>query len=287
MEKIIEFEVSYNGSTSDNHQIDLYDVSRAMMGFHRSFAITSQMMLHNELIHKSTSLKNAHIYTFPQEEGSWQMKFALFAALTSPFTLPNNTVIGHLGYSLYDYVISESLGVHVDFNKTIGKIYEENTSLPRVEQHQLDDVVHKCTGSIIDMHRPISHSSTANNTIIRAIQNEKKIPLSTELTLDTYNYIEEEILSENEFTVTGTVSGISASTFSGRIEVSGIDRPVPFVLDKSVKNDSSFVNLLESLRAKLNGSNSIKVTMDVQPIQNRTGRLKKYLVKKLWKNSLD
>ncbi len=177
MEKILEFEVSYNGLDSDNHQIDLYDVSRAMMGFHRSLAITSQMMLHNNLIHKSTALKNAKILTYPQEEGSWQMKFALIAALSSPFTLPNNTVIGHLGYSLYDYIVSESLGVHVDYNKTIGKIYEENPKLPRVEQYQLDNVIEKCTGSIIDMHRPISHSGTANKTIINAIQGDKKLPL--------------------------------------------------------------------------------------------------------------
>lgn len=57
MNKIIEFEVSYNGLDTDNHQIDLYDISRAMMGFHRSLAITSQMMLHNKLIQKSTALK--------------------------------------------------------------------------------------------------------------------------------------------------------------------------------------------------------------------------------------
>ena len=78
-----------------------------------------------EVRQQAPSLKNAVIYAAPSEEGSWKM-VALVASTTFALgTAQGNSVLGHLLFSMYDYVISESLGFHLDYNKSLGQQYEE------------------------------------------------------------------------------------------------------------------------------------------------------------------
>ncbi len=292
MSDLLTFEVSFNGKLSDKHRVDLYDISRSMMGFHRSIAITTHLLLNEKIISRSPSLRNAYIYSLPHEEGSWKMNIAiglLGGALGGALSAPQNSVLGHLMFSAYDYVISESLGIHVDYNKSIGKLYEESKikNLPTIHQHQLDMVIDKCTNSIIDMHRPIFKNDSAEKTIIKGFVNGKEIKFSSELSIDTYKYINEEVILEKIISVTGIITSFSATNYSGRIEIPEVDRAIPFILDREVKTDNNFVKLIESLKNKvLMKGTPTNVTMDVQIIQTNNKKIKKYIVKKIWKNSL-
>ena len=69
----VQFELSYKGNDSDDHEIDMYDVSQALIGFQRSLAITTHLVLNGNVITQAPSLKGAKIYTFPAEEGSWKI----------------------------------------------------------------------------------------------------------------------------------------------------------------------------------------------------------------------
>lgn len=110
-------------------------------------------------------------------------------------TAPKDTPIGHLVYSAYDYVISESLGFHVDYEKTLGQQYKEfqgskKNELPKVEQSQLDSVIEKCEFSIKEMHRPIVKSETASSARILFGPEKDEEPFDYPLDRNTYEYIQ-------------------------------------------------------------------------------------------------
>lgn len=291
MDDFLTLEISFEGALSDEHKIDLYDISRSMMGFHRSLAITTNLLINENIITKSTSLKNAYIYTLPFEEGSLKMKIVigLGSALGAALMAPQNSMLGHLVFSAYDYVVSESLGYHVDYEKSLGKLYSENKNknIPIIQQHQLDLVIEKCSNSIKDMHRPIYKSETAEKTLIKGFLDDEELKFSSELNIETFNFLNEEVLKEKVFSVTGIITSFNANSYSGRIEIPEIDRPIPFKLDNEVKTDENFEKIIESLKNKtLKNVTPTKVTMDVQVVQTKKGRIKTYIVKKVWKNSL-
>ncbi|MGA1939442.1 hypothetical protein [Arcobacter sp. YIC-310] len=291
MSEVLTLEVSFNGALTNEHKIDLYDVSRSMMGFHRSLAITTHLLINENIITRSTSLKNAYIYTLPHESGSWKMKIivGIGGAIGAGLIAPQNSALGHLVFSAYDYIVSESLGFHVDYNKTLGKLYSENKfqNIPIIQQHQLDMVIDKCTNSIKDMHRPIYKTESANNTIIKGFINDNKIDFTSELNIDTFNYLNEEVLLEDIRSITGVIVSFSATNYSGKIEIPEIDRPINFKLDKEIKLDANFEKLISSLKNKALKNKKVEnVTMDVQVIQTKKGKIKTYIVKKIWRNSL-
>jgi hypothetical protein len=125
---IANISLSYSGLLADRSEIDFYDVSQALVGFQRSLALTTHLILNDEIIVQAPSLKGAQILAFPTEQGSWKFAAAIITAGTIAYqlgTAPRDTPLGHLVSSAYDYVISESLGFHVDYTKTIGQQYEE------------------------------------------------------------------------------------------------------------------------------------------------------------------
>ena len=153
----VEFTLSFNGAESDDHHIDLYDISQALIGFQRSLALTTHLVLNNKIITQSPALKGAKVFAVPAEEGSWNIKGVVIASVISGgayqlTTTPNNTPLGHLIFSAYDYLVKESLGFHVDYNKSLGKLYEEQIAekadVPKIEQHKMDSLIEKCSTAI-------------------------------------------------------------------------------------------------------------------------------------------
>lgn len=291
MSDILTLEISYEGFSSDIHRIDLYDVSRAMMGIHRSLAITTHLLLNKTIISKCTSLKNAEIISLPSEEGSWKMRIviALGTITGAAMVAPQNSFLGHVVYSAYDYVLSESVGINVDYEKSLGKLSLENKDkkiyIP--EEHIPDMVVDKCHNSLIDIHRPIYESKTAKIGQMKAFIGDKEIKFNSYFNQETFEYLTEEIHKDELFSITGRIVGFSATNHSGRISVDGIDRHIPFKLDAEVKTNENFEKIIESLKnSTLKNSTPINVTFDVKVVQTKKGKIKKYIVKKVWKNSL-
>ncbi len=73
MPQQIQFTLSYTGKNADENEIDLYDISQALIGFQRSLALTTHLILNGEIITQAPSLKNAKIFSTPPEEGSWKI----------------------------------------------------------------------------------------------------------------------------------------------------------------------------------------------------------------------
>ena len=124
----IEITLSFSGSRADQNEINFYDVSQALIGFERSLALTTHLILNGKIITQAPALRGAEILALAPAEGSWKLSAIILVAATGLYhlgTAPKDTPIGHLIRSGYDYVISEALGFHVDYDKSLGQQYEE------------------------------------------------------------------------------------------------------------------------------------------------------------------
>ncbi len=284
----MQFELSYSGNDSDAHEIDLYDVSQALIGFQRSLAITTHLILNGEIITQAPALKGAQIYAFPAEEGSWKINAGVLILGTVGYhvlTAPNNTPLGHLVYSAYDYVISESLGFHVDYDKSLGQLYEENKKknieLPVVREAQLDSVIEKCSVAITEIHRPIYKTQTADMAEISGIIGNRKVPLNKQFTFETFQYVIEEHTEDEVNIISGFISSYNSNTFKGRIYVPEEERPISFTLSESAQSEHCIQLVVDSLRANaLRGFDveANKIFCIVQKVTSRSGHLKSYKI---------
>ncbi len=284
----VQFELSYAGADSDNHEIDLYDVSQALVGFQRSLAITTHLILNGEIITQAPALKGAQIFAFPSEEGSWKIKAGILVFGTAAYhvaTAPNNTPLGHLVYSAYDYVISESLGFHVDYNKSLGELYEENkkknVKLPVVREAQLDSVIEKCSTAITEMHRPIYKTKTAETARIHTNIDNRRVPLSPVFSFESFQYIIEEFTEDEVNVIRGFVSSYNSNTYKGRIYVPEEERPISFELAEHVRGEADIQLIVDSLRGnalRKFEAEPVEIFCKVQRITTKAGHLKKYRV---------
>lgn len=247
----LRFTLSYDGSSSTRHRIDLYDVSQALIGFQRSLALTTHLVLNNQIITQAPSLKRAVIYASPADEGSWKM-VALVASTTFALgTAQSNSPLGHVLFSMYDYVISESLGFHVDYNKALGVQYEEakreKVQIPVIKESQADSLIEKIHRAVIEMHRPIVISKTANHCDITAATDGVDSPIGGRLTIETFNFINETITTKIPNAFEGRVSSYNTNTFKGRIFVAELGRPVAFELQEGSRSKRVVQDITTSL----------------------------------------
>lgn len=286
-----KFQLAFTGNASDSHAIDFYDVAKALAGFQRSLALTTHLVLNQEVITQAPALKGARIYTTPAKEGSWEIIAALVfagSALYKLGTAPRNTPIGHLVFSAYDFIVSHSLGFHVDYEKSLGQLYKEqmeinakNTeyNLPIIRESQLDSVAEKCFNSILDVHRPIYKNKTATEAKITVLINNKKKFLSSSFTLDSFHYMAEDIEEGAILIVRGLVSSYNSNTYKGRIYVQEEQRPIPFELVEAIRSESNIQLIVDSLRTyALRESEAEKVWIycKVRKMTSKSGVLKKY-----------
>lgn len=286
----IRFTLSYEGKQTDDHHIDLYDAAQALMGFQRSLALTTHLILNDEIITQAPSLRGARILAEPSEPGSWKIT-AIVSTATAMFALgsaQNNSPIGHLLFSLYDYVISESLGVRVDYNKSLGVLYEEAQQrkqlLPRVTQSQADALVEKCDRAVIEMHRPIVKSETATRCVITGGRWGHEVPLQVFLDEESYAFIHETVSDRVPNIYKGRVSSYNTNTFKGRIFIPAIGRAVAFELEPHTQSQRAVKVVTTSLfHSGLKQFNEPGCLIYIVAFRNtsKSGTLKSFTVSKV------
>ena len=120
-----DIKLTFDGRLSDNHVLNFYDAARAMTGFQRSLALTTHLVLNGEIITQAPSLKNSEILVTTPTSGSWEIVATIVGAAWVAGTAGKDTPLGHLLYSVYDYIVSNTLGFHVDYEKSLYKKYKE------------------------------------------------------------------------------------------------------------------------------------------------------------------
>lgn len=279
----LELSLSYVGQDADNHELDFYDAAVALIGFQRSLALTAHFVLNNEVITQAPALKGARIFVIPPEAGSWKIKAALVAAGATALyhlgTAPKDTPIGNLVGSAYDYVVSNALGFHVDYGKTLGRQYEElkHRGLPvgDVSKQRFDAVTEKCEVAIREMHRPIVKSQTADAAYIQASTSQGVRDFDFALSRQTYDHMQLALPSLEGADFVGRVSSYNLNTFKGRIFIGDEGRPVSFEVAESARNPQTITAIARSLAANAGSRQSDAGILHFRgvPLETRTGRL--------------
>lgn len=252
---MIGFTLSFEGLDASDHQIDLYDAAQAMIGFQRSLAITTHLILNGEVITQAPSLKNARIMAVPPTEGSWKIPAIVTGIAIGTYNLgtaPKDTPLGNLIHSAYDYVISESLGFHVDYNRSLGQQYEElqkkkQNELPNLKQSNFDSAIEKCEAAITEMHRPIVKSETALNARLLYVTRSAEYPFEHPLNHATYEFIRHTKQDDEPAEIRGRISSYNINTFKGRIFVAEEQRSLPFELTDSARTPKAIQKITRSL----------------------------------------
>jgi hypothetical protein len=284
---IASFELAYDGSTSEGHVIDFYDVSRALIGFQRSLALTTHLVLNDEVITQAPSLKGAYILCLPAEPGSWKMTATVALSLVGGVwaigTAPKDTPLGNLVSSAYDYVVSESLGFHVNYDKTLGQQFEEakksGAPVKELKQERFDSVIEKTESAIKEIHRPIVKSGTAQTGVIVDTTAKRRSLVGQEFNEETFDYMSATETDPESIVLTGRVSSYNINTYHGRIYLGNHLRPVPFELDESAQrfqDVSLIVNSLANNARSLRNGRDIKFVAYIK--RSRNGRIKSLFV---------
>lgn len=298
----LQISLSFTGRLADRHRIDFYDVAHAMVGFQRSLALTTHLVLNDEVITKAPFLKGAEILALPAEENGWLMNAIVVggSALGALGIAPKDSLFGHLVYSAYDYVVSESLGFHPNYDDSLGEQYRQFRSsqkqvLPsdaprQIERYKFDALVEKCESSVREMHRPIVGQGTAKIATISARIGTKSLVIGGPLTRETFEFIDVTNRSDKVTKIAGTVSSYNLNTYKGRIFVEAEGRAVPFDLLESARDPKYTSHLADSLAISVSRGRPLEDEAMVYCLAYRktskSGRLKGFDIVRVSKTRL-
>lgn len=239
------------------------------------------------MITQATSLEGARILLLAPEPGSWKATAIIVAGIGAGLyqlgTAPKDTPLGHLIRSAYDYVISETVGFHVDYDKTLGQHYEELRRKPeirRLPQTEFDAVLEKCEAPIKAMHRPIVISETAEKAEVRSKMEGPPRLVGHPLNDETYRHIAFTERDVHIREIIGRVSSYNVITYKGRIRVTGEDRSIPFEVAESGRSTRNIALITESLQSNAAGPHDPRadIKCTVHRETGRSGRVKRLFV---------
>lgn len=278
----MKVELSYNGGFADHHELDFYDVGQAMVGFQRSIALTTHLVLNGNIITQAPALRGARVIARAPEAGSYKIPAYITSiglAVYGLGTADTDTPLGHLVYSAYDYAVSRTLGFNVDFDKSLGQKFEEaqdstGGKLPQISLEKFDSLSEKIEPALKDIHRPIINSRTATYGSVSGING--KAPFEIPIGTDTYSYLISSDQDTIESAYPAKVSSYNINTFKGRAYLPDERRPIPFVLNEVARSPAAIARITASLRANAKSRLSDEAEVELIGYANRspTGRLK-------------
>jgi hypothetical protein len=277
---MVDFELTFNGGMADNGLIEFYDAAKALSGFQRSLALTTHLVLHGEIITQAPTAHGFQIFLPPFLEGSWKARAKIViggAFLVG--SVGKDSPVGHIVTSIYDAALSATMGISVDYDKTLQQLYRENQTDNHISPEKIDSLCEKIETSVADMHRPIIKSKSASRA-----QVSKCGPAGRDvgpiLNLSTYEYVQQTIKKEDISTLQGYVSGYNINTFKGRVFCKSENRPIPFELVESArtKNTVGILTRSQHMNGQAPFSNEALVEITCQEMLSLSGRAKKYIV---------
>ncbi len=286
----LEITLSFEGSSADSHLLDFYDAATAFSAFQRTLALTTHLVLNGEIITQAPSLRGAQILSNPPEDGSWKaVAYIAGTLLLSGSVASRDSVLGHIFTSTYDYVLNESLGFHVDFEKTLGQQIEEHRRETDIIPKQLDEgkiqaLIEKIEPAVKDLHRPISQSKTAETAVIgQSIKGNIIKKTGPTLNSETFEYVNITNLSDIETFLNGKVSSYNSNTYKGRVYVESEGRPVPFTLSDNARDIKTVGKVVRSLSSNAIDRFNEEATISFFALrfESKNGRLKAFLITKI------
>lgn len=278
-----DIKLKFEGKLSDNHVLNFYDAARAMTGFQRSLALTTHLVMHGEIITQAPALKEADILVSTPSPGSWEIIASIVGAAWVAGTASKDTPLGHMLYSIYDYIISSTLGFHVDYEKSLFQSYRESLTEKGITPEKLESLMEKTESSIGDMHRPIVASQSATSAKLFRLSRSGVDQIGPDMTSLSYDYIARTIRRDELIEHQGLVSSYNVNTYKGRIFLPDEQRPIPFELDEVAKNRESVKIITSSLRTNATSRRESEglIALYGRRLESSTGRLKALIVNKV------
>lgn len=278
-----DIKLKFEGKLSDNHVLNFYDAARAMTGFQRSLALTTHLVMHGEIITQAPALKEADILVSTPSPGSWEIIASIVGAAWVAGTAGKDTPLGHMLYSIYDYIISSTLGFHVDYEKSLFQSYRESLTEKGITPEKLESLMEKTESSIGDMHRPIVASQSATSAKLFRLSRSGFDQIGPDMTSLSYDYIARTIRRDELIEHQGLVSSYNVNTYKGRIFLPDEQRPIPFELDEVAKNRESVQIITSSLRTNATSRRESEglIALYGRRLESSTGRLKALIVNKV------
>ncbi len=275
---MIEITLKYEGGLADRHSLDFYDAAHALVGFERSLALVTHFVINGEIITQAPALKGAQIFTEAPADGSWKVIARISAGLIAMGSIGKDSPVGYAVTSMFDYVLHESMGFHVDYDKTFQQQLTEQKAKNVVTPAKLKSLIEKCERSIADIHRPMVASKTATVATMYG-QAAEKCPvekLGPDMTTVTYEYLMDEHFSDEIEELTAKVSSYNINTFKGRMFIVEEGRTVSFELTDKAKTPRQTRLVTRSLA--LNEANkkddASLITIACYRVESKNGRLK-------------
>lgn len=278
-----DIKLKFEGKLSDNHVLNFYDAARAMTGFQRSLALTTHLVMHGEIITQAPALKEADILVSTPSPGSWEIIASIVGAAWVAGTASKDTPLGHMLYSIYDYIISSTLGFHVDYEKSLFQSYRESLTEKGITPEKLESLMEKTESSIGDMHRPIVASQSATSAKLFRLSRSGVDQIGPDMTSLSNDYIARTIRRDELIEHQGLVSSYNVNTYKGRIFLPDEQRPIPFELDEVAKNRESVQIITSSLRTNATSRRESEglIALYGRRLESSTGRLKALIVNKV------
>ncbi len=275
MSDVVNFKLRYTGEESEHGIANFYDVAQAMVGFQRSLALTTHLLLNDKVIVQAPSLRGAEIFVHPPQKGSFLVEATVLIGATGwLLTRPTDTPLGHAVSSAYDFLLRSTLGVSVNYDESLAESLDRANL--KISQGKFDDLAEKCEVAIRDMHRPVIASETAERGIVESSGWDPK--KSIRLTEQTYDLISYERRSVTTTEYYGFISSFNVNSYSGRLYVSSEKRTIPFKLEKSLH--SKKIARLFSRNMEMLAAEQLDAPLHLTAYENQSamGRVKSIFV---------
>jgi hypothetical protein len=290
---MIELTLRYTGGLADQNFLEFYDAARALSGFQRSLAIATHLALNGEIITQAPALKGAKILTQAPSEGSFKSKaWIILGGAVTLGSVGSDSPVGQVITSIYDYMLSETMGFHVDYSKTLQVQYHDHLEKMKITEEKLDSAMEKSESGINDMHRPIYASKTATMADIHVNQRDLARKLGPDMSIITYEYIAHTSRDSDAVEIYGVVSSYNINTFRGRFFSFEHQRPIPFELMENARTEEMISLIARSLTlnavaraAKRNDPNAY-IEVVAHKLESSTGKLKSLHIVKVSELSL-
>lgn len=250
---LIKVGLTYKGGTAASGVLDFHDANQALEGFQRSLALTTHLVVNQEIITQAPALKNARVFVRPPIQGSFSIAAFIGAGAYAVYqigTAPKDTPLGHVIYSTYDYVVNLLTGARVNFDESLGETLEKNGKT-KITANKIDSLAEKLERPIINMHRPIIGASKVDVGLLGKIENDS-IPEIVQINQRTFEFVNFSKKSDLPKTIEGYVSSFNINTFKGRLFVPEQGRPIPFELNSSSRDKASVSRVGASLMYNTN-----------------------------------
>jgi hypothetical protein len=275
-----EFELVFNGGQADRGLLEFYDASHALVGFQRSLALTTHLVLHGEIITQAPAASGFEIFLPAIEAGSWKSRAVIvFSATVAMTSAGKDSPLGQIVTSVYDAALHSVMGFHVDYEKTLQQQYTEYLRSKSITPERIDSLCEKIEASVAEMHRPIVRSGSATRAQVKKC-GLKPVDIGPILSPLTYEYVRQTKKENDDSIISGYVSSYNINTYKGRIFCLKEKRPIPFELEDSAKTKKQISLLTTSQHINGQDRNSLNALIALygNRLISQNGRTKRFMV---------